>query len=228
MKRFLRPRKGNLLIITMFAVAIAIVTFVTLQVMTSVYASARENAKQYANIQSYRAMSEIACYTYITELCAQTEVVDLAAGFISPSTPGMYSTVLQGVQDSIGSASDPLVWRTSKITSALSGAVISDPQVTVDLLGLCSKGINEFELKLANYPEIDWSAEGNSVSGGSGLLAIYPLEVNIRLRIRGEMIKETFLVYGLKLSVEREGRPSDGKLIVQIVESDEGVKIYRD
>lgn len=234
---FLRGRQGNLLVVVMFAVAIAIVSFTTLMVVTSTYASQKENAKQYANIQSYRAAAEIACYQYITDLCVNTETLDLSSSFITPSGPAMYNEALRLLQEAVGerpnpdeplATADPLVWRVSTISAAISGATVSHPDAIMDLIALCSKGLNEFELRLEDYPEILWGDEGTDLTGNEVTLVLAPLEIHVRLRVRGEILNETFYAHGLCLSVIKEGPASTRTLTMRIVEPENGVRIYRD
>lgn len=237
MRRFklklkLNPRKGNMLAIFLFALMIAIMSFGTLSIASSLYSSGESTAKRYANVQSYRAAAEMACYQYVNDLQAITVKKNLKDDWISVSGATVYTQACEAIQDEIGKEDNHLQWNVANIETAVAGAGVTDASIVTNLLGLLTSGRTQFTLTIVNYPEVDWSSVETAVSSKESLLKLLPIEVDVDLVAKGEAIKEKLFVSGLYLKVSQEkvstesGR--DTAVTMSIVQGEGGIQIYRE
>ena len=228
-----KRRKGSLLAILLFAVMIAIMSFGTLSVASSLYATNEESAKRYAHIQSYRSATEIACYQYINDLQAVTVTKFLTGDWVSVSGSAVYTQACEVIQETVGKEDDPLVWKVSTIEAAIAGATVSNPEIVTNLLGLLAEGRASFMLSVTDYPEIDWTAGESFVSKDESQLKLRPFEVIVELTAKSEVLKEHLFVNGLYLnvlqeSIRTEGGTRDTKVTMNISVGESGVQIYRE
>lgn len=228
---FRKPRRGNLIAILLFAVMIAIMSMGTLSVAMTLYSSGRQTAKQYADVQSYRAAIEIACYQYVNELEATTVTKNLSTDWLSVTGPAVYTQAVEVIESAIGKTDNPRVWDKDTIEEAITGALISDPSVMVNLLALLQEGRNSFVFTTSGL-DIDWAAGESYVSNSESMLKIQPIEVTVDLLAKGEILKEVLYIDGLYLNVSSVsiGSGSNRQTLVtmNISEGESGVQIYRE
>lgn len=232
LQKFLqKPRKGNLIAILLFAVMIAIMSMGTLSVAMTLYSSGEQTAKQYADIQSYRSAIEIACYQYVNELEATTVTKNLSADWISVTGSAVYTQAVEAIESAIGKADNPQVWNKATVEEAITGALISDPAVMVNLLALLQEGRSNFVFETSGLA-INWAAGESYISSSESVLKLQPLEVTVDLLAKGEKLKEILYIDGLYLNVTtiKIGSGSSRQTIVtmNISEGESGVQIYRD
>lgn len=227
-------RKANLLLVLLFAMTIAIVSFGTLALAMTLYASGNDSAKRYAEYQSYRAAIEVSVYQYVADLCSVSVRRDLNSDWISVSDSAVYSQGLELIQETIGTEEDRLVWKVTDITEAISAAPMTDATIATSLLGSVSvEGIKEFQLKSADVPSINYESLNNVINDkGLSIFELNPIEVDVHLRVRGEILDEKLYVSGLVLNSNYEAyRNEFGKLVenvsMQIKEGEAGIDIYR-
>lgn len=223
-----KTRKGSLLAILLFAVIIAIMSFGTVSVATTLYASNNESTRRYSHIQSYRAATEIAAYQYISDLQAVNVTKNLNADWISVSGGAVYTQALELIVNEIGTVDEPLTWKTLDIIHALSGAPVQNPEVLTNLLGLLGQGRAEFKLSIVDYPEIEWNAGESYVSRDESQLKLRPIEIVVELIAKGEVLKEHLFVSGLHLDVLQMKVGRDTLVTMNITTGEKGVQIYRE
>lgn len=227
-----KRRSGSLIAILLFAVVIAIMSFGTASVASTLYASNEESATRYAHIQSYRAATEIACYQYINDLQAITVTKNLSGDWVSVSGSAIYTQSVEVITEQLGMPDSPLVWKVSTIEAAIAGATISDPAIVTTLLGLLAEGRADFQLSLVDYPDIDWAAGESYISRDESQLKLKPLEVIVELTAKGEVLKEHLYVSGLYLNVlqmvERTETGRQTTVTMNITTGEKGVQIYRE
>lgn len=227
-----RRRKGSLLVVLLFAVMMAIVSFGMLSVATTLYSSNAENAKRYANIQSYRSASEIACFQYVNDLEAITVTRNLTTDWVSVTGAAVYSQAIQAIQDEIGRPTNRFIWNVSDISRAITGAGISDPAVVIHLQSLLAEGRTEFQLAIDDYPTLDYLDIKTFIGRDDVYIALKPFLVNVDLTAKGEVLREKLYVDGLYLSVEKNviagaGGAPEVEVTMKLVEGESGVEIYR-
>lgn len=227
-----KKRRGSIIAVFLFAVAISIMSVGSLAVASTLYTSNEESAKNYADMQTYRTAAEIACYRYIMELQTVLVTQDTTASVLGSVGPTIYTESLELIQNKIGQTDKPLVWKTKTINEALAGTVLSDPTIIVNLLAKLGLRETVFELSIADYPTIDWTSGESFISKTEAQLRLEPLEVHVFLQVGSEVVKETLWVDGLRLLVDAERDPAvaggSTTVTLKIVERDKGVQIYRD
>ena len=227
-----KRRSGSLIAILLFAVVIAIMSFGTASVASTLYASNEESATRYAHIQSYRAATEIACYQYINDLQAITVTKNLSGDWVSVSGSAIYTQSVEVITEQLGMTDSPLVWKVSTIEAAIAGATVSDPAIVTNLLGLLAEGRADFQLSLVDYPDIDWTAGESYISRDESQLKLKPLEVIVELTAKGEVLKEHLYISGLYLNVlqmvERTETGRQTTVTMNITTGEKGVQIYRE
>lgn len=228
-----KRRKGSLLAIFLFAVMIAIMSFGTLSVANSLYASGEQTSKRYSHIQSYRSAAEIACYQYVNDLQAITVTKSLSGEWISVSGSAVYTQACEAIQEKIGKSDNPFVWNVDTIEAAIVGAPVQDASSLTSLLALLAEGRTNFLLSVVDYPEIDWTAGESYISRDESQLKLLPIDVTVNLTAKGEILKEHLFVGGLYLNVvQTTSRNLDGSrettVTMQITQGEKGVQIYRE
>lgn len=228
-----KERQGTLLAILLFAIMIAIMSFGTTAVANTLYASNKETATRYSHIQSYRSATEIACYQYLNDMQALIVTKSLTGEWVSVSGSAVYTQAIDAIVEQLGTAEDAMIWRVSTIENAIGGASVSDPAIVTNLLGLLAEGRVDFQLRLADYPEIDWEAGESYVGRDESQLKLKPFEIIVDLTAKGEVLKERLFVDGLFLNVLQSkvnvpGGGRDTLVTMSIVPSQEGVQIYRE
>lgn len=228
---FKRRRRGSLLLVITFATSMAMVAVGMMILATNLYSSARYSADNYADIQSYRAAAEMACYQYITDLESVVVTKDLDADWISVSGNAVYTQALEAIKDSLASETDSLAWFVADVREALSGVNLSDPLVLTELQGKLAGARQSFSLIVPEPFELDW-ADSNSWRDSDGAnIALSPVLVEVTLAVRGETVYDRFTVDGLYLVVNITQQEIDGSshdvATMYLAEMESGVEISR-
>ena len=228
----MKRRKGSLLVVITYGSLMAVVVLGMMTLASSLYSTARDSAKTYSDVQTYRSACEMACYEYVTELEAVTVTKNLDADWISVTGNAIYTQAIDAILESIGSAEDPNVWRVYDIRDALRMANISDPSILVGLFAKLDGVSQEFCLKVVEPPRLDWENEDSWKRSGDAHIAIEPVIIEINFRVKGEELFERFRVNGLFLEVQSSDMDVGGSrneiATLMLVEKEEGVSITRE
>lgn len=226
-----RKRRGSLLLVITFGTLMAFVVLGLMTLATSLYSTSKDSAKVYADIQSYRAATELACYQYITDLESVVINKDLDADWISVTGNAVYSQALEAIKAALASEVDENVWYVSDITTALSGANLSNPVVLTDLLAKVVGVRQSFVLTVPEPFKLDWSDSDSWKNSRGANVALEPVIVEITLEVKGEQLFERFIVDGLYLNVvvsrEEVGGSKHDVATMVLVERESGVSITR-
>lgn len=228
----LKRRRGSFLLVITFGTLMAWVIVSMLTVATSLYSGTRDNARIYSDIQSYRAGTELACYQYITDLQGITVTKDLDSDWISVTNQAIYTQALDAIKATLGADDDPNRWFVSDLTTALSGANLSDPTVLTDLLGRVAGARQSFALSVPEPLTLNWEDPNSWRSSSGAYAAVVPFVVEVNLSVRAETVSERFIVSGLYLSIDITDQDmADGGrheiATMRLAEREEGVSITR-
>lgn len=227
----MRKRRGSLLLVITFGTLMAFVVLGLMTLATSLYSTSKDSAKVYADIQSYRAATELACYQYITDLESVVITKDLDADWISVTGNAVYSQALEAIKAALALETDENVWYVSDITTALSGANLSNPVVLTDLLAKVVGVRQSFTLAVPEPFKLDWADSASWKNSRGANVALEPVVVEIALDVKGEQLFERFIVDGLYLSVvvsrEEVGGSKHDVATMVLVEQESGVSITR-
>lgn len=226
-----RKRRGSLLLVITFGTLMAFVVLGLMTLATSLYSTSKDSAKVYADIQSYRAATELACYQYITDLESVIIVKDLDADWISVTGNAVYSQALEAIKAALGSETDENVWYISDIVTVLSGANLSNPIVLTDLLTKVVGVRQSFGLTVPEPFKLDWTDSDSWKNSRGAHVALEPIVVEIFLEVKGEQLFERFTVDGVYLNVvisrEEVGESRHDVATMTLVEQESGVSITR-
>ena len=228
---FKKARKGNMIAVVLFATMMGIMSIGTFSVANVLYATNTDSANRYARLQSYRSASEIAVYQYCRDI--QSVFIDrnFDTEFLSATRTSVYNNAIYRIVNKLGSAEEPLQWRTRNIASAIEASGITNSAITVNLVSLLNDGRDSFTLTLEDYPELNWLDAGNGVVGSTTYIGLTPLKLNMDLWVKGEHLTEEFTISGLYLCIvanDTVADPSAPNLTMNIVEGERGVRIYRE
>ena len=224
----LLKRKGNMVLVILIASMCAFLNASQLQLASTLYTSTVDSAKTYADIQTYRAASEMSCYSFVKELLSLSAQRDLDSGWISSGGNAFYTEVLDEMVDSL-CGSEFGVWQVDNLADALSGSSLSDQAVLTELLGKFVGVQQEFRLELVSEMDIDWFSELNAQGSDTAFLALKPLEIEVYSKVKSEEIFETFFVSGLFIDVSVFEMGPNSIAQFRITEyGDEGVSITRE
>lgn len=231
MRRF-KERRGSLLLVLTFCLVMAWVTMSMLTLATNLYQGTRSSAQIYADIQTYRAGIELACYQYITDIQGVIVTKDLDGDWLTVSDDAVYSQALEAIKELVASDDDANRWKVTDLVTALSGANISNPDILADLFAKVSGVKQYFSLVVPELWILDWSDTDSWGNSSGAHVALKPFVVEIQLDVRGESVSETFTVDGLYLDVTLSDETVDGSrheiATMQLVEKEEGVSITRE
>ena len=224
----MKRRRGSALLIVALATFMAAVLTGMVRLASMLYISSQDSSKIYANIQSYRAVAELSCYRYVTELEASIASKNLDAEWISVEGNALYTQALDALQAEIGSESDPAVWGVRDVTQILGGANLSNPAILPDLLAKFVGVDYELQLSVPEPLRFDWSDPDSYRSRDSAYIALEPFVVEVDLRVKSENIFEKFIVDGLYLDVQLFKMGETKHMTFQLTEKEEGVRISRE
>lgn len=225
-------RKGSLVVVVIFSMMMAIISFGLLGVATALYVQNEDSSGRYANLQTYRAATEIAAYQYCNDL--QTVIVtrSLSGEWLNVTGSAVITQSLEEIQKAVSTNSNNLVWKVGTIQEAVSGASVSNPQIMVNLLGLLNEGVTNFKLSVADTPQIDYSTGEGYISADESMFKLQPIEMHIHLTALGESLDEVLYVDGLYIHILRDniigvGGFRDTVFTIKVIQGESGVQIYR-
>lgn len=204
-----------------------------LTVATTLYLGTKDSSRLYSDIQSYRAGAEMACYQYVTDLQGIILTRDLDGEWISVSGEAVYSEALDTIKATLGTDTDPNTWYVSDLTTALSGANLSDPTILTDLLGKLVGVRQSFSLVVPEPLRLDWDDPESWRDRSGAFVAIEPFKVDVVVTVKGEVVSEEFTVDGLYLNVVAtresvvDGGPKHDIIDINLTEMESGVSITR-
>ena len=159
-----KPRKGNLVVVVLFAMVIGVISIGTFSVAMTLYRSNIDSADRYAKMQSYRAAAEIAVYQYIKDLESYEVDKTLETAFITPTPMSTYNEAIQTVFTRVGKSDNILKWKVGSIARAVDASGIDNPATTVHLISLLNDGRDSFSLYSEALPELDYSTRSLSAT----------------------------------------------------------------
>lgn len=225
MKRLSKKRRrGDIMVVLVFSVVMAILMLGMLRVAMTLYASGRMQEGQYADIQTMRAINEVACYAYVSDLeaCHMTRNADHDYAGVSDSV--VLHESLEALQKSManygtgaGEQTDQFViWKVRDAGVAVGAAGFNVPDalnptntvlatnLQTDLMSLVSGRAHEFTLELEEDLTIDATDMGDSYVGAvEARVKLRPVLIKTTLRIKTETVINHFSVEGLYIYTQR-------------------------
>lgn len=227
----MKRRKGNLIVVVTFAALMTVVIIGTMSVGSSLYSTSRDSAKAYSRIQTYRAVTELACYQYVTSLETAVVTKDLDADWVSVSGNAIYTQAIDAIVASIGTSEDPTIWEVRDAKTALTAMDVSDPSILTDIYAELEGVRQEFQLQVIAPLKLDWSDPDSWRNRRGAYVALEPVRIEVSFDVRGEHLFEHFEVDGLYLEVSASelmvGGERHDTLTLVLVEKAEGVSITR-
>ena len=232
----IKKRKGNLLAVLLFAIVMAMISFGSLQVVASVYASNEESIRGYQREQDYRSAAELSAYQFVNDLQSITVTKDTAleTSWLSSSVSSTYTASIKALVDSICATqtNGSHRWRITDASYALSAVTMDDPSIMKDLLTNLQAGYSSLSVSLPVYPDLDYGGELNIISDGYSRISVASFELDSDLYARAESSKEVLYVDNLFLEVydhDYVDGAGDSQTVytMRLVSGAGGVKIYR-
>lgn len=219
-----------------------------LVVSSQLYTTSRDSSRMYERYQTCYAVSELACYQYILDLCAVNVTQDLSSQWISSAESALYSQALDLIVGAIGSPDDQTRWHITTAESAIAAMNVSNSSVLVPLMGEITGVRQELEVRVQYPLMLNWDDEGSWEDREASKVKLDPFYVDVTFSLRGDTIKDRFYVDNLYLSLERlvnedigsapeepgeddgsdEGEEKSALVRMAIVEGDGGVVITRE
>lgn len=193
-----RRVRGNLMMIVLYATIMAFVLIGLISLSAAYNSSMKDNSKDFANYQTYKAMTEIACFSYVRAVQSKVITVNEDAEWISSSGSAQHTVVLDEVLNSLTQEPDHDVWTNTDISSIISSAGLDNTDVVLDMQALFRRGTFKLEIK-PGIMDLDWSDDETYTSRTEGHIALAPMQVVVDFKARGIDLHETFVVRGLYL-----------------------------
>ena len=211
-----KKRRGSIMVVFVFSVFVAILMLGMMRVGLTLYANGRAQESEYADIQTYRSIAEVACYQYVKDLMACVATRNVSADMPGTAESVIYDESIMAIQQELAYVPTPkpehwpyLEWRIQDATLALGATELSGDPVMVSLLEpLISGGSHTFQLTLTSDLALDYDSADNYYGVTESYIALRPFEVQVKLKIKSEVILTTFEVYNLFLDVVRHEMPT--------------------
>lgn len=210
MKKFFKRRRGSIAVVLIFATMIAIVTLGMLRVSMAAFASGRSTEKQYADIQTMRAICQASCYEYITDLMACYATRNVDADMPGTTDAVIYNESIEAMQlelapkDDAGNVIDSMLWRVQNAEVALGSLEIGHPEVQAKLLSLVSGRAHEFRLELEEDLKLDFENHNTYLGASEARIALLPVKIQVTLKVKSETVIEHLSVEGLYLYIVKD------------------------
>lgn len=226
LKLLQQTSRGNMMMVVLFATAMSFVLIGMLSVSHAYRSTLRDSGREFANYQTYKAVTELACYGYVSDLQAQFVTIDAGDAWLSVSGAARYTQALDAAREAITTAGPPRVWRKTDVSEIVSSVGVADPGVLINMNALLSRGTFEIEVVPDTAMDLDWKDDETWVARNEGHVALEPFEVYVNLSARNEKLSETFLVDGIYLDMVKD---SEGVISFSFGLSQEGdvLKIER-
>lgn len=240
MKKFFRRRRGSIAVVLVFATMIALVTLGMLRVSMAAFASGRSTEKQYADIQTMRAICQTTCYEYVTDLMACYASRNVDADMPGITDAVIYNESIEAIQlelaprNEAGEVVDPMVWRVQDAEVALSSLEIGHPEVQAQLLSMVAGRAHSYRLELQEDLKLDFTHPDTYLGASEARIALLPVKITVTLKVKSETVVEHLSVEGLFLYIQKDTvTPVDGdpytRASMRITDNGmgSGVHIYR-
>lgn len=245
-KLFMKRRRGDIMVVLVFSVVMAIMMLGMLKVAAVLYASGHAQEGQYADIQTMRAICETGCYAYINDLEACHMTRNAEEDMQGTSDSVILHESLNALQKAMGATGSTTIWKVQDAGVAVGAAGFSIPDpsnpsavsaagIQTKLLSLVSGRAHEFQLELEEDLTIDSSDMGLSYVGAvEQRVKLLPVLIKVTLRVKTETVVCHFRVEGLHIYTQRStATKPDGstytRIDMAITDDGEGsgVHIYR-
>lgn len=236
MKKLLKKRRrGDIMVVLAFSIVMAILMLGMLRVAMTYYAAGRAQERQYADIQTMRAINDTVCYSYITDLMACLGTKNVDAEMPGTSDSVIYHESLDAIQKALSLSDQPTIWRVQDAGTAISAANFDSPDTQAALLSLVLGKAHSFTLRLENDFTFDVDDLGESYFGeDEARIKLKPVLIETVLKVKSETVTGHYSVEGLYLYVQKSTRTeTSGNTFTQadirITDDGEGsgVHIYR-
>lgn len=236
-KRLLKSRRGDIMVVLVFSVVMAILMLGMLKVAMTLYASGRANERQYADIQTMRAINETACYAYIQDLRSCHGIKNVDAEMPGSTESVIYHESLEAMQKALCETTTPQVWKVHDASMAISVAGFNNPTTQADLLELVMGKAHSFTLRLEEDLDFDFEDMSEStIDTDEARLKLKPVRIEASLNVKTETVVNRFSVEGLYLYVKTTEVPNDSgtgthtqaDIMITDDGAGSGVHIYRE
>jgi len=231
----MKKRRGSILLVIVFGFVMAMVMAGFMQVSQTLSTTSKDSAKVYADIQTYRAASEMICYQYLTEVEAATVTRDLDSDWLSVTNRAIYTQALGALLDEYD---DPEYeetgwsWIKHDPMDVLRSVHVTDESMVNEVMAALDGGYQKFTLKITEPLVIDPVSEDSYETVRRAYMELKPFPVEVNLRVKGEILQDTYMVSKMFLLVTQENvYEVDGSIhliaTLQLVEPEEGCVITR-
>lgn len=238
-----KKRKGSIAVVIVFGMAIAILMLGMMRVGSTLYASGTRVTKQYADINSMRAICQIAAYRYTTDLMAVYAQRNTDLDMPGTTDSVVHYSGLKVMQDSLmaletnpvtGAEEPGMTWRVQDAGTALASCGELNADTQAQLLGMVVGKDHKFSLKLEEDMALDYSDPTTYIGVDESRVAIKPVKLLGTLRLKSETVEVHMVLEGVYLyAIKDIGTKADGttynRVSMRITDdgSGSGVYIYR-
>lgn len=195
-------RKGNLMLVILYGTVLAFVLVGMMSLAAAYRKSLRDSGEDYADFQTFRAVTEIACYACIRDLQSQEVTIDAGAEWLSVSDNIMCLEALDAIQKAVFGDSYG-TWGQTDAKQIISSVGVTDPDVILDMQALLSKGSYDLKIKSLGPMDLNWEDSETYISRTAGHIAVAPFSVLVEFDARNERLREEFVVSGLYLDMSK-------------------------
>lgn len=249
-KRERKSRRGSIAIVIVFGMAMAIVMLGMLRVSSAVYASGVNATKQYADINSMRAICQTSAYRYFTDLMSVSATRNRDLDMLGTTDMAVYVESLEVLQESlmgthevtapdatgtlVTTTEPSLVWKVEDAVTSLGsmGELHADTQA--QLLAMVTGKNHTFSIELEEDMVLDFADPTSFMGTNDARVAISPIKIKGTLKLKSETVVEHLVVEGAYLyAIKDIGTYDDGttynRVSMRITDdgSGSGVHIYR-
>lgn len=235
MKQRLRRKRGGIMLVIVFGLVMAVVMLGFTRLSQALTTTSKDSAKVYADIQTYRAASEMICYQYLTDVEAAVVTKDLDADWLSITNQAIYSQALGAIlefYDDPDYAGTGWSWLKHDPLDVLETVHITDQSMVDEVMTALSGGYRKFTLRITEPLVIDPVSDDSFETVRKAYLELKPFPVEVDLRVKGEILRDVYMVSKMYLLVTQENvYEVDGTIHViatlSLVEGEEGCVITR-
>lgn len=195
----------------------------------------KDSAQVYCDVQSYRSVSELICYQYLTALESAVVQKDLDADWLSITNRAIYT---QAIETILGVYDDPAYndtgwsWVKHDAVDALESVNVTKAEFVLQLQELLQEGQQYFTLIVPEPLIVDPLSDDSYEQARKAYMELKPFKVQVTLRAKGETLIDTYVVSDMFLLVQSENvYEVDGSIhmiaTLSFVEAEEGCKINR-
>lgn len=236
-----RSRRGSIAVVIVFGMAMAIVMLGMMRVGSAIYASGVRVTKQYADINSMKAICQVSAYRYVTDLMAVYATRNTDLDMPGTTNSVIYREGLKAMQDSLMATVETdtgpapgMVWKIQDASVALSSAGELNPETQAHLLSMVVGKDHAFSLELEEDMILDYHDTTTYQGIDEARIAIRPIQLKGTLRLKSETVVVHLSLEGAYLYAQKDvGNNPDGttynRVSMRITDNGagRGVYIYR-